>query len=276
MKSDILSLKALFQKNVHYVIPTFQRPYVWNQEDQWEPLWDDVRNTAERYLDELERLGSDRRTEAENAATPHFLGAVVLQQQPTATIDIEQRHVIDGQQRLTTLQLLLDAAQEVCEDLGLQSEARRLSKLVLNDEDFVDPATDHIFKIWPTYVDREAFRQAMHNGLLTDEFADSRIVMAHEFFQDQIRQWLTEPDAPHTRVAALETTLTGLLQMVVIDLDSQDDSHVIFETLNARGTPLIESDLVKNFILYRAREAGLDEESVYQEYWQTLDEAWWR
>ena len=62
----ILSPKALFQKNVRYVIPTFQRPYVWNQDDQWEPLWDDVRNTAERYLDELDRLGDDRRAQAES------------------------------------------------------------------------------------------------------------------------------------------------------------------------------------------------------------------
>ena len=47
VKAEILTLKALFQKDVRYVIPTFQRPYVWNQEDQWEPLWNDVRNIAE-------------------------------------------------------------------------------------------------------------------------------------------------------------------------------------------------------------------------------------
>jgi uncharacterized protein with ParB-like and HNH nuclease domain len=50
MKADTLTLKTLFQKDVRYVIPIFQRPYVWNQDDQWEPLWNDVRNTAERYL----------------------------------------------------------------------------------------------------------------------------------------------------------------------------------------------------------------------------------
>ena len=49
MKADTLTVKALFQKEVHYVIPTFQRPYVWTQEKQWEPLWEDIRNLAERY-----------------------------------------------------------------------------------------------------------------------------------------------------------------------------------------------------------------------------------
>lgn len=276
MKSDILSPKALFQKNVRYLIPTFQRPYVWNQDDQWEPLWDDVRNAAERYLDELDRLGDERRAEAESATPSHFLGAVVLQQQPTSTLDIEQRYVIDGQQRLTTLQLLLDAAQQVCEDLCLVPEARRLSKLVLNDEDFVGSAKDHIFKVWPTIVDREAFRHSMGNGLSAYDFKNSRIVQAHEFFQLQIREWLMEPDVASRRVAALETALTGLLQMVVIDLEPHDDSHVIFETLNARGTPLIQSDLVKNFILYRAREEDHDEEKLYREYWRNLEDDWWR
>lgn len=277
MKSDILSPKQLFQKDVRYVIPTFQRPYVWTQEDQWEPLWDDVRNTAERYLDELERLGIDRKADAERLTPAHFLGAVVLQQQATSAIEIEQRHVIDGQQRLTTLQLLLDAAQQVCEDLELGPEARRLAKLVANDADFVgsDPANQ--FKIWPTNVDREAFRHAMHNGLPTDGFGDSRIVQGHEFFQLQIREWLhVDESGLAQRVAALETALTGLLQMVVIDLEPKDDAHVIFETLNARGTPLIESDLIKNFILYRATSDGRDEDKAYQEYWQALDSDWWR
>jgi uncharacterized protein with ParB-like and HNH nuclease domain len=104
MKSDTLNLKALFHGDVRYIIPTFQRPFVWNQDDQLEPLWDDARNTAERYLDELDRLGDDLRAEAERGTPAHFLGAVVLQQQPTATVDIEQRHVVDGQQRLTTCQ----------------------------------------------------------------------------------------------------------------------------------------------------------------------------
>ena len=55
MHTDILTPKDLFQKDVRYTIPPFQRPYVWNQDDQWEPLWEDVRNVAENYLEELEK-----------------------------------------------------------------------------------------------------------------------------------------------------------------------------------------------------------------------------
>ena len=130
MKVDILSLKKLFQQDIRYVIPTFQRPYVWNQEEQWEPLWDDVRNVAEEYLDQLEIVGPDQRAQAEERTGAHFMGAVVVQQQPTPAAEIDVRHVIDGQQRLTTLQLLADATQEVVEDLGQAPVAKRLAKLV--------------------------------------------------------------------------------------------------------------------------------------------------
>ena len=84
MHVDILCPHALFQKHVRYEIPEFQRPYVWEQETQWEPLWNDVRNVAEEYLDS----GKNQ---------PHFMGAVVLQQQLTPTNQIETRIVVDGQ-----------------------------------------------------------------------------------------------------------------------------------------------------------------------------------
>jgi hypothetical protein len=57
--TDILAPKDLFQKEVRYTIPPFQRPYVWSQDDQWEPFWEDVRNVAETYLEELERSGNN-------------------------------------------------------------------------------------------------------------------------------------------------------------------------------------------------------------------------
>lgn len=277
MKADILTLKTLFQKDVRYIIPTFQRPYVWNQEDQWEPLWNDVRNIAEEYLEQLERLGDDKRAQAEERAGTHFMGAVVLQQQATATADIETRHVIDGQQRLITLQLLLDAAQEVFEQDGWPKEARQLHKLVVNDEYYAETDADSKFKVWPTLVDQEAFRRAMSNDLAVAGCEESPIVQAHEFFKLQIREWMGEHrDCAARRAEALVTALMGLLNMVVIDLTTADDANVIFETLNARGTPLLDSDLIKNSILHMADQSGLNSDEVYRRFWQGFDEVWWR
>ena len=274
MKADTLTLKALFQKDVRYVIPTFQRPYVWNQEDQWEPLWNDVRNTAERYIDELAHADGNNPLAEERTGT-HFMGAVVLQQQPTASAEIETRSVIDGQQRLTTAQILMDAAQEVFEEIGARDEARRVSRLVLNA--YADG--DEAFKLWPTSLDQEPFRAAMRNGAPTEGHKDSLIVKAHDFFRLQIREWieaaLTTADRAE-RIHALEAAMFGLLEVVVIDLMSADDAFVIFETLNARGTPLLASDLVKNFVLQTATAGGLDADELYRQEWQPLEEPWWR
>ena len=123
MDANKHTIKQLFQKDVRYVIPAFQRPYVWTQERQWEPLWDDVRIVAERFAEALdEEVG--REALAEQKTGTHFLGAIVLQQMPTPTVEIERRDVIDGQQRMMTLQLLLDAAQEVLEVDGHEKEAK--------------------------------------------------------------------------------------------------------------------------------------------------------
>lgn len=274
MKADTLTLKTLFQKDVRYVIPIFQRPYVWNQDDQWEPLWNDVRNTAERYLEELAQTDGNNALAEERTGT-HFMGAVVLQQQPTASAELETRSVIDGQQRLTTAQIVMDAAQEVFEELGAGAEAKRVSRLVLNA--FADG--DEAFKLWPTSLDQESFRAAMTNGASTSGFEDSLIVQAHDFFRLQMREWiegaLTEKERVD-RIHGLETAMFGLLEVVVIDLASVDDAFVIFETLNARGTPLLASDLVKNFVLQTATAGGLDAGDLYERDWQPLEDPWWR
>ena len=232
----------------------------------------DVRNVAENYLEELERSDNDG-VEAEQMTSPHFLGAVVLKQVPTAAKDIDQREVIDGQQRVTTLQLLLDTIQQICEESDqpyLKRVARRLAKLVTNDEELIGDDRLHIFKLWPTRGDREAFRHAMDNGLAVNDFEESLIVQAHEFFQLQVRKWLQDGTGPiEHRIDALEAAATSMLQMVVIDLGSQDDPNLIFETLNARGTPLEQSDLIKNFVL--SREGGPQDD-----IWGNLDDGWWR
>ncbi len=270
MKTDILTPKSLFQKDIRYTIPEFQRPYVWNQEEQWEPLWDDVRNTAEQYLEELDRSDNNS-VEAEQRTPPHFLGAVVLQQVQTPSKDLEQREVIDGQQRITTLQLLLDAVQYVCEELELKPEAKRLAKLVTNDEDLITDE-NQVFKLWPSRSNREAFKHAMDNGLPTNEYEDSLIVQAHQFFQTQAREWLkSDPTATSRCIEALEAIVSGRLQMVVIDLNYDDNPHIIFETLNARGTPLLESDLIKNYAMSR-----LDQRRQADLLWGNLDDEWWR
>ena len=269
MQTNLQRPQNLFTQVVRYEIPPFQRHYVWTQEEQWEPLWDDVDNLAQSIVD-------DDHVEA------HFMGAVVLQQKQTATATIERRIVVDGQQRLTTLQLLIDAIQEVLEDRGHTAPAKRLAGLVANGEEYRDGQPDYAFKVWPTVVDRAAFKHAMSNELSAADYAASSIVQAHEYFKGQARQWLdrlpVEVEERDRAASALDRAVRTHLEIVVIDLGDSDDPHVIFETLNARGTPLLQSDMVKNKVLHDAGiQLGDDESEVSaaEEHIWPFGEDWW-
>ena len=102
METQVRTPQMVFMQPQRLIVPLFQRPYVWNKEIQWGPLWRDVVRVTERLL-------------AEPAVKhqPHFLGAVVIQQLQNPVGSLQVRTIIDGQQRLTTLQVLLDALSTV-------------------------------------------------------------------------------------------------------------------------------------------------------------------
>ena len=261
MQVNILNLQSLFFTPVRYKIPPYQRRYVWEQEEQWDPLWEDVRNTTEGYL------------ENKQSQKPHFLGAVVIQSQTPLPGGLQTWLVVDGQQRLTTMQLLLDAVEEVFKSRGHTTAAARLDFLVLNTAAHIGDDKDAAFKVWPTMGDQDAFRQTMHNHLPSEEFKESLIVLAHEFFKLQVSQWLDEDSEydEELRANALSDVVTQLLNLVVISIELDEDPHVIFETLNARGTPLLQSDLIKNMLMYEAAKANFTDST---QIWG-FDDNWW-
>jgi uncharacterized protein with ParB-like and HNH nuclease domain len=170
MKADTLNLTKVFYRPVKYQIPLFQRPYVWTQEFQWEPLWEDVRALVDRQLDAADT----------NDDIPHFLGAIVLEQIPGQTGFLESRSVIDGQQRLTTLQLLIAAARSVALEHGAEHAAELLAGLIYNDPKLYTSESDR-FKVRPTEYDRAAFDAAMGGTALTGHHDGQRISQAYEF-----------------------------------------------------------------------------------------------
>jgi hypothetical protein len=165
------------------------------------------------------------------------VGAIVLDQQLTPSAYIGVRQVIDGQQRLTTLQIVLDAAQWVVEQVGHPMDAQALRVLVLNDINIAQ-TPDEVFKVWPTDRDQAAFRAAMNNdAAVPPELASSRIAKAHAFFLAQIHEWANAegPDNVKDRLHVLVLALREYLKIVVIDLEPGDNAQVIFETLNHCG-----------------------------------------
>lgn len=283
MEANTRNLERIFDKTITYQIPLFQRPYVWSEEDNWEPLWDDIQSLLNRYL-------------AHGKAHPHFLGAVVFEQISSSTGAIESRQVIDGQQRLTTLQLLLLAARDQCTVVGIDKYIERFTDLVSNKASRIDHENE-IFKVWPTNCDREAYM--LTHGASSPEqlIADQKlhptlageshnIPDAYLYFSRKLRDWVTgESDddwgddkaySDDDRLEALWQVIRAHLLVVVIDLGEDDEAQVIFETLNARGTQLLPGDLVKNYLFHRANASGEEVEKLYNSYWKEFDGNFWR
>ena len=272
MDAAALNPRALFDGNVCYEIPAFQRPYVWNEDDQWQPLWDDIARVANALINSPETAEQDE-------SVNHFLGAVVLKLRDSPAGEVARRSVIDGQQRLTTLQLMLDAAQLVLEEHGDEDDAESIQELVFNAARRFRN-TPSRFKLWPSRVDRHAFEFVMDNDLnLTAEASASRIHQAHSFFVSAIRDWADvtgDPDKAKLRLSMLAQVLQQRLQIVAINLSASDDDQLIFETLNDRGTPLLAADLIKNYLFQQCEEIGADVDTWSDTYWQDFDDDWWR
>ncbi len=268
MEARIVHFQTLFGNQVSYQIPQFQRPYAWGEENQWFPLWEDVRNLSERRLS----------THGRGRVKPHFMGAIVLQHRQSKTGEVTKRLVVDGQQRLTTLQLLIKATQGSFEQLNDQARLDRLKALTENNDSHWGGDSDNQTKIRQSnLIDQKAFQDAITVTFLDGGGGLRPITQAYQFFKKKVDRWLSEAQTPKEKVLradALEEALTEHLLIAVIDLDDDEEPHIIFETLNARGETLSQSDLVKNTVMY---EAGVvDEANAAQKLWGMFEDEWWR
>lgn len=252
----------LFNLPQHFIIPLFQRAYVWDREHQWELLWQDIRRTIEQRLQDP------------RGSAIHFLGAIVLQANQAGSNRLTSWNVIDGQQRLTTLQLVMDAAAAVLAERGYTRPAEQLEALTHNSETYVEPGENRL-KVVHLNKDRRPFVEVMdaeapidYSGLSN---AGSRVVEAHQYFSSAVEQWVDEPVDHETntgqRADALADVLQTGLQLVSIELSAEENSQEIFETLNARGTPLTAADLIRNFVFQQLEREGSDTRDAYQNQW---------
>ncbi len=270
MEAHARKLERIFDSTVTYQIPLFQRPYVWTEDKNWCHLWEDIVDVANRYL-------------ANEKCRSHFLGAVVLERANNATGSIETRQVIDGQQRFTTLQILLIAIRDLCDKHNNNKLYDRFDGLVSNKRSKVD-LDEEAYKVWPTNSDRPAFK-VVHKinsydlnqmAQIDGKVKSSQIFKAYQYFTKMLESWFVEYDDVDECLDALWEVAREYLQIVVIDLQSQDEAQVIFETLNARGTQLLPADLIKNFLFRKLEGSEEEVEQLYTEYWLSFDSDFWR
>ena len=150
------------------------------------------------------------------------------------------------------------------------------------------------YKLWPTNLDRKQFSDVIDSGSKEElnrrhpvvrrkyqRKPDPRpkMIECYVYFYDNIATFMKSEDYAQSlpdRVKSMHDALRGALQVVTVELEVDDDPQVIFETLNARGEPLLPSDLLRNFIFLRASQQNESQEELYEEFWVPFDDEFWR
>jgi len=286
MKPNNLTVFELFERQQRYVVPLFQRPYVWSKDKQWIPLWEDISAKAE------EIINSQRYNHRE--PSNHFMGAIVLNPIKTSGLEVTAKSIIDGQQRLTTLQIILFALRDF---MQANKNEELLQTIELHTEN--NCKKEHPverYKVWPTNFDRPDFENIFSVGSpekLKEIYTPAQqkssrrpltyptLVSAYLYFYESIQAFVNvdnNDDGTFTkedqteRLSALAEAFKRHLEIVTIDLDENDNPQTIFETLNFRGEPLLPSDLLRNFVFLEATRSKAKVEELYHEYWQEYDQ----
>lgn len=299
MDADDHPVETILTEGRRFMVPLYQRKYQW-ADQRLLPFWEDVEAKAGEVLQDESKF-------------QHYMGALILAPiGEGAQIGVTPRvQVVDGQQRLTTFQLLLAAIREVardhdCTDIIAHAQDYLFNPLKSKD---TDPLTR--FKLTPTPSDREVFHDILDKeyskvrgkyakyywGLGVPKNTPIKALRAYELFRQNAERFVlsgpvdaeaqagAEPamqigepgtDLVERRLEALLKAVLNRMKLVVITLGEDDDAQVIFETLNSKGEPLLAMDLVRNNIFYRAEKEGASAEDLYKELWDPFDHTWWR
>jgi uncharacterized protein with ParB-like and HNH nuclease domain len=284
MQANPRSLDALFNSQLRYVVPMFQRLYVWQKTPQWATLWEDVAEKADLQL-------AGAKTNA------HYLGALIIEGvRPNSPREVKRFLVIDGQQRITTLQLLFCAYRDLARKKEWKTLDRATTRYLENaDPDVMEHPEEEIFKLWPTTVNRNVFSQVLSAGssvAVEARFplvrlprkrrpeARNSLVEAYLYFSRSITDWITktsirvgrsEEDCAFALLQALQQDFC----VVEIALSEGDDSQEIFYSLNSQGRPLSQSDLLRSLIFMRAEKEKVDRDAIFNEYWSKFETDFW-
>ena len=253
---DQKTIKDLFQdKKADFLIPDYQRPYAWG-ETECQTLWDDIFSFA---------IPDDGRTEFDSNSE-YFLGPIV-----TFKNDDAKMEVIDGQQRLTTLMLLLRAFYAKfghMQDKASVATRQNIEKCIWKTDEFGEPdmAALKIDSEVATDKDKDEFLDILRTGTIKAG-QKSRYAANFKFFQNCIDDFLAKYP---TYFAYLPTRIMNNCILLPIEAESQDTALRIFSTLNDRGMPLSDSDIFKaQFYKYYTK---LGQKDIFIKQWKDLEE----
>ncbi len=245
MEAAEAKVQKVLEGSKQFLVPHYQRPYSW-REEHWRTLWNDIHELVQ-----------------EPDSKPHFMGSIVTSPARSVPEGVEKRLLIDGQQRLTTILVLLTLIRDRARERGLPKLADRIQDLVTNRH---EDGHDH-YKLLPTQgevpaeSDRDIFVRLVESAAQPSPVG---IGAAYQFFDAKLRR----SDAPD--LEALARTITARLTLVSIILDENDNPHRIFESLNGKGRPLSQADLIRNYFFMRLHER--EHERVYVNLWRPMQQ----
>lgn len=236
------NIYEILNGNRQFLIPVYQRFYSWDI-DQCKRLWNDIV--------EMQRKGK----------AGHFVGSIVNIAEQAMPTGVQKYMIIDGQQRMTTLTLLLLALRDyaIKNPSDTTINARRIDNMLLKNE---YESGDERYKLLLTETDRDILISLVEEKPISESIR-SRLIENYNFFANKLADKEIQPAEVYESI--------GKLQIVNITLDrAVDDAQAIFESLNSTGKELSESDLIRNYVLMGLEPS--EQTYVYEHLWRPMEQ----
>lgn len=242
------TLNKLLNTSRQFIVPIFQRNYSW-QKSQYEQLWFDI-------------LRASKFKEKQN----HFIGSIVYIDMGTPAGRPQQLLLIDGQQRLTTISILLCAIKDYVQKFNLETKLINLAKIknqFLYNSDEID---EDRYKLLLNVQDKETYIKLIDNTIFTVNKPATNIIKCYEFFYERIEDFIKQ----HGQIDEIYAGIFKLsLVSISLDKDS-DNSQMIFESMNSTGKDLSQTDLLRNYLLMDLTPEK--QTRLYKTYWKPMEE----
>lgn len=248
MQAGETTLNKLLNTSRQFIVPIFQRNYSW-QKSQYEQLWFDI-------------LRASKFKEKQN----HFIGSIVYIDMGTPAGRPQQLLLIDGQQRLTTISILLCAIKDYVQKFNLETKLINLAKIknqFLYNSDEID---EDRYKLLLNVQDKETYIKLIDNTIFTVNKPATNIIKCYEFFYERIEDFIKQ----HGQIDEFYAGIFKL-SLVSISLDKDSDNpQMIFESMNSTGKDLSQTDLLRNYLLMDLTPEK--QIRLYKTYWKPMEE----
>lgn len=242
------TLNKLLNTSRQFIVPIFQRNYSW-QKSQYEQLWFDI-------------LRASKFKEKQN----HFIGSIVYIDMGTPAGRPQQLLLIDGQQRLTTISILLCAIKDYVQKFNLETKLINLAKIKNQFLYNSDEIYEDRYKLLLNVQDKETYIKLIDNTIFTVNKPVTNIIKCYEFFYERIEDFIKQ----HGQIDEIYAGIFKL-SLVSISLDKDSDNpQMIFESMNSTGKDLSQTDLLRNYLLMDLTPEK--QTRLYKTYWKPMEE----